>query len=446
MSRDAQQSSPLSGKGRPLIEAQGVSKVFKSGGGQNDLVVLEGIDLTLKTGEFVALLGRSGSGKSTLLRILAGLMEPSNGAVTVDKLPVKGPSPDVAVVFQNFALLPWLTVLDNVMVGLRARGVPYDIATRQALEAIDMVGLDGFESAYPKELSGGMKQRVGFARAFVMRPKALFMDEPFSALDVLTAENLRSEISDLWEAGRFVAESVLMVTHNIEEAIILADRIVILGNSPGRVRGIVPVDLARPRSRKSDGFRRLTDGIYKIMTNPEIDVQSAFNREGTVAPIMPLPHVRAGGVAGFLEILADHGGASQISQLSQMLRLSIDDVMPMVDAVNLLGFATAKDGKVALTPKGLAFAQSDILQSKEIFREQILERVPIIATMLDTIKSKKSRSINAEFFIDILDERFAPEEAERQFRTAVDWARFAELLEYDASTRFLYDPALGGVP
>lgn len=439
------QASQKNAVGKPLIEGRKVSKVFKSAGGSNDLVVLESVDLQLRTGEFVALLGRSGSGKSTLLRILAGLMPPTSGEVICASQKVEGPNPDVAVVFQNFALLPWLTVLDNVMVGLRARGVPYDLAARQAVEAIDMVGLDGFESAYPKELSGGMKQRVGFARAFVMRPKALFMDEPFSALDVLTAENLRSEISDLWEAGRFVAESVLMVTHNIEEAVYLADRIVVLGTSPGRVRGVISVDLARPRNRKSEAFRRLTDGIYKIMTNPSIGVDEALATKDTKSSLLPLPHVRAGGIGGFLEIIFDHGGTGQLSQLSQMLRLSIDDVMPLVDAVQLLGFAAAKDGQINLTEKGKAFALADILQGKEIFRGQILERVPLINIMLDTLRSKNSRSINAEFFIDILDERFSSEEAERQFMTAVDWARFAELLEYDAGTRFLYDPSLGGV-
>jgi NitT/TauT family transport system ATP-binding protein len=203
----------------PLIVAEHLTKTFPLPDGKGTFMVLKDVSVTIRAGEVVALLGRSGSGKSTLLRILAGLIPPSDGIVKNGDQVVIGANPNVAMVFQSFALLPWATVQENVELGLKARGVPRAAREAQALTAIDMVGLDGFESAYPKELSGGMQQRVGFARAFVMEPHVLFMDEPFSALDVLTAENLRGELGMLWEAGTFPAKSILIVTHNIEEAV-----------------------------------------------------------------------------------------------------------------------------------------------------------------------------------------------------------------------------------
>ncbi len=232
-----------------LLTADKVVKSFPlpAGGHQT---VLEEVSVNIVNAEIVALLGRSGSGKSTLLRILAGLVDPTSGRVLMNGAPLIGPNSGVAMVFQSFALLPWLTVQENAELGLFARGVPKDECEKEAVHALGMVGLEGFEGAYPKELSGGMRQRVGFARAFVMKPDVLMMDEPFSALDVLTAENLRGEISDLWERGAFPAKSVLLVTHNIEEAVLLADRIVILGANPGTIRGEVKVEMPRPREKK----------------------------------------------------------------------------------------------------------------------------------------------------------------------------------------------------
>ena len=432
-------------KDHVIIEAKGVGKIFQGSGKQSSHVVLDKIDLTLREGEFVALLGRSGSGKSTLLRILAGLTAPTQGQVMCEGKLVEGANPNIAMVFQSFALLPWLTVLDNVLLGLRARRVPLDAATRYALDAIDMVGLDGFETAFPKELSGGMKQRVGFARALVMNPKVLFMDEPFSALDVLTAENLRGEISSLWERGQFSASSVLMVTHNIEEAVYLADRVVILGSSPGHIRGIINIDLPRPRDRKSDGYQKLTEQIYAIMTNPTIDVEQAM-AVAAVQPgtnqsplLMRLPHTRAGSLGGFLEMIAELGGSTKLSELAQDISLPVDELVPLVDATVLLGFGGFENGVITLTPHGLKFAESDILKRKVFFREQVLEHIPIIKTMMETLRTRETKSMNAEFFLDILDDRFPVEEAERQFSTAVDWARFAEILEYDSYNKILYD-------
>ncbi len=425
-----------------LLAADHVTKTFPQPEGHGVFTVLNDVSLKVYPGEVVALLGRSGSGKSTLLRILAGLVDPSGGAVLIRGEPLRGPNPDVAMVFQSFALLPWATVQDNVELGLKARGVPPDERRARALKAIDMVGLDGFESAYPKELSGGMQQRVGFARAFVMQPQVLFMDEPFSALDVLTAENLRGEIGDLWQAGNFPAKSVLIVTHNIEEAVLLADRIVILGANPGHVRGEIHVRLPRQRSRNTADFKGLVDYIYTIMTNPEMDLRTTqeVEVEEAEARFAALPHARAGGISGLLELLVEQGGKEDIPLLAQRLRLEVDDLLPIMDAAGLLGFATVAQGDVAVTEIGRTFAETDILTSKEVFRQQVLEHAPLVTFIYQTLQQKENRSMQADFFLDILDEHYPEEDARRQFETAVDWGRFAELFEYTASEDRLYLP------
>ncbi len=424
-----------------LITVENVHKYFSLPDGKGEFPVLQDINLTIRSGEVVALLGRSGSGKSTLLRIMAGLIPPSQGYVLSNGKVLQGANSDVAMVFQSFALLPWLTVLENVELGLEAKGVGREERRRQALKAIDLVGLDGFESAYPKELSGGMKQRVGFARAFVLEPKVLFMDEPFSALDVLTAENLRGEIDDLWNAKTFPSQSILIVTHNIEEAVFLADRVVILGANPGKVRGELVIDLPRPHDRTSARFKFLVDYIYQVMTNPEIEVTGT-----AVAPVpassayaTPLPHVRVGEISGLLELIVGlPEGTDDIPRLAERLQLEIDALLPILDAAVLLGFATVSQGDVKLTPIGQDFATTTILRSKDLFRQQALANVPVLGAILDSLREKKSKSMRADFFIDLWDEHFPRSESERQFATAVDWGRYAELFEYDANEDRLY--------
>jgi NitT/TauT family transport system ATP-binding protein len=429
----------------PLIVAEHLTKTFPLPSGKGTFTVLQDISVTIRAGEVVALLGRSGSGKSTLLRMLAGLIPPSAGVVKDGDRVVVGANPHVAMVFQSFALLPWATVQENVELGLKARGVPWAERAARALMTIDMVGLDGFESAYPKELSGGMQQRVGFARAFVMEPHVLFMDEPFSALDVLTAENLRGEISLLWEAGHFPAKSILLVTHNIEEAVLLADRVLILGANPGRMRGEVRIDLPRPRQRHSAKFTALVDYIYTVMTNPEATVTSLPpSRAADMPPrFPPLPHARAGGISGLLELVADRGGKEDIPRLAERLHLGVDDLFPIIDAAVVLGFARVDQGDLLVTPVGRAFAETDILRAKEIFRQQALANVPLVATIDQTLHQKDNREMRADFFLDILDEYYSAQEAIRQFETAVDWGRYAELFEYEASERRLSLPTNG---
>ena len=425
-----------------LISVDHVSKSFPLPDGKGEFTVLSDVSLTVKPGEVLALLGRSGSGKSTLLRIMAGLIQPSGGRVLSKGQPLRGTNPNLAMVFQSFALLPWLTVQDNVELGLAARNVPRAERRERALKAIDVVGLDGFENAYPKELSGGMKQRVGFARAFVLKPEVLFMDEPFSALDVLTAENLRGEIDDLWNAGSFPSTSILIVTHNIEEAVFLADRVVILGANPGRIRGEISINLPRPHDRTNPRFKALVDYVYTVMTNPDIAVTGELEAEPTaesasqttISPFArPLPHVRVGGISGLLELMHEQGdGLRDIPLLAERLQLEVDDLLPLLDAAVLLGFAEVADGDVRLTPVGQDFATTTILRSKDLFRQQVLDRVPVMNSILNTLQQKANGSLRSDFFLDIWDDYFPSEEAERQLTTAVDWGRYAEPFEFDA--------------
>lgn len=431
-----------------LIAVEQVHKSFPLPEGKGEFTVLCNVNLTVRTGEVVALLGRSGSGKSTLLRIMAGLIPPSQGQVISSGKRLQQANKDVAMVFQSFALLPWLTVQENVELGLEAQGVNRDQRRKQALKAIDLVGLDGFESAYPKELSGGMRQRVGFARAFVLEPQVLFMDEPFSALDVLTSENLRGEIDDLWNAGTFPSKSILIVTHNIEEAVFLADRVIILGSNPGRVRGEVMIDLPRPHDRTNARFKALVDYIYTVMTNPEAEVT------GEVAVAAPtaaqaskspyaqsLPHVRVGGISGLLELIVEKPeGREDIFRLAERIQLEVDDLLPILDGAVMLGFAEVTQGDVQLTEIGRDFATTTILRSKDLFRQQVLQRVPMLVSILQTLREKQNGSMGGDFFLDVLDEYFPHVEAEKQFATAIDWGRYAELFEYDASEERLYLP------
>jgi len=429
-----------------LIKVEHVNKRFPLPEGKGEFTVLRDIDLDVRSEEVLALLGRSGSGKSTLLRIMAGLIPASDGTVENSSGPLTGCNPDVAMVFQSFALLPWLTVLENVELGLEAGGVKRGDRTRRAIKAIDLVGLDGFESAYPKELSGGMKQRVGFARALVMQPKVLFMDEPFSALDVLTAENLRGEIDDLWNAGNFPSKSILIVTHNIEEAVMLADRVIVLGANPGHIRGEVAIDLPRPRRRNDKRFEELVAHLYAAMTNPDISVASLQTATATgpaseakkdeaVSPFAtPLPHARVGGISGLLELLVEEAdGREEVSSLADRLGLPVDDLLTILDGALLLGFAQVTVGEVTLTDVGRDYATTTILRSKDLFRQQLLARVRVFTSIVSTLRQKENKTMRAEFFRDLWDEHFPEAEARKQFDIVVDWGRYAELFEFDAS-------------
>jgi len=424
--------SPQSAPGRrAIVSVRDLTKHFATRDG-GELPVLEGINLDVVPGEIVALLGKSGSGKSTLLRCIAGLIAPSSGTVNYRGAPLRGVNPGVALVFQTFALLPWLTVQQNVELGLEAQGVEPAERARRALEAIDLIGLDGFESAFPKELSGGMRQRVGFARALVVNPDLLLMDEPFSALDVLTAENLRTELLELWKAGEFPAEAILMVTHNIEEAVIFADRVVVLGTNPGRIRTELQIGLARPRDRRSPEFEALVDEIYGIMTDRPSAETPPEAEESGIEQVM-LPHASVDGTAGLAELVLAAGDENELADLAAVVGFEIDDLFPLIDAMTLLGFATVENGHIHLTEIGEQFAGADIQRSKEIFREAALARVPLVRRIHRALEHSVDGTLREGFFLDLLQRHYSVEEARAQLGTAIDWGRYAELFEYDSA-------------
>jgi NitT/TauT family transport system ATP-binding protein len=422
---------PRAGPRRPLISVKDLTKTFATRDG-GELPVLEGITLDVQPGEIVALLGKSGSGKSTLLRCIAGLARPSSGTVSYRGKPLTGINPGVSLVFQTFALLPWLTVQQNVELGLEAQGVAPDERAPRALQAIDLIGLDGFESAFPKELSGGMRQRVGFARALVVEPDLLLMDEPFSALDVLTAENLRTELLELWTAGEFPAESILIVTHNIEEAVAFADRVIVLGTNPGRIRAELGATLERPRDRHSPEFGALVDEIYGIMTNRPAATPAAAQPDAGVQQVM-LPHASVDGIAGLTELVATSDEPADLGRLAALVGFEIDDLFPIVDALTILGFAMIKDGRIELTGTGARFAAADIQESKAIFRQAALERVPLVRRIHRALTQTSDGTLREGFFLDLLRSHYSADESRAQLDTAIDWARYAELFEYDAA-------------
>ncbi len=427
-----------------IIRAERVEKYYAQPS-ENRIQVISPTDLAIPPGEIIALLGPSGSGKSTLLRMLTGLSTPSAGQVFWHEQPIASADVNVSIVFQSFALFPWLTVLENVEAPLSARGMEPGERRRRSLKILDTVGLDGFQAAYPKELSGGMRQRVGFARALVVEPEVLFMDEPFSALDVLTAENLRSELLELWQNKTIPTQAIFLVTHNIEEAVLLADRIIVLGRNPGHVRTDFKVGLAHPRDRKASAFTQLVDYIYKVLTQPDAQPpappQTAGGkrvRDQRLMHYQMLPHARPGGIAGLLEILLDHSGKDDIYRLADDLAFEVDDLLPIVDASQLLGFLTVTEGDAAITPTGAEFANSEILRQKELFREAAVANVLLLRQIIRAIEAKSDHTVSEEFFHDMLDEQFSEEETLRQLETAINWGRYAELFDYDSSRRRFY--------
>jgi NitT/TauT family transport system ATP-binding protein len=422
----------------PIVEARQIEKSYRQPDGR-DIQVIAPVDFSIEPDTIIALLGPSGSGKSTLLRMLSGLAQPTSGEVLWHGKPMGHCQPNVAIVFQSFALFPWLTVLDNVEAPLLARGTSHFERHRKALSALASVGLKGFENAFPKELSGGMKQRVGFARALAVEPEILFMDEPFSALDVLTAETLRGELLELWLAKKIPTRCIFIVTHNIEEAVLLADRIIVLGRNPARIRADFRVPLQHPRDRKAAAFVLYVDYIYKVMTQPELKLAPPTRAGHTErAAAQMIPHARPGGISGLVELLNDRGGEEDIYHVADDLRLEVDDLLPILEASQMLGLATANEGDVKLTPAGKAFAEADIATRKALFRDAVLEHVSLLQQIHSALHKKSDHSMPLEFFRDLLDERFAQMEVEQQIETALGWGRYAEIFTYDPETDTLH--------
>jgi NitT/TauT family transport system ATP-binding protein len=395
-----------------------------------EFVVLDGVDLTLRAGEIVGLLGRSGSGKSTLLRIVSGLLRPTAGTVTWRGTPLAGPADGVAMVFQSFALFPWLTVQENVELGLEALGVPRAERERRAEEAIDLIGLGGYESAYPKEMSGGMRQRVGLARALVVHPDLLLMDEPFSALDVLTAETLRTDLIDLWMDHRLPVKSVLIVTHNIEEAVLMCDRILVFSSNPGRVAQELRVPFPHPRNRHDPRFRKFVDDIYALMTRRATSVPTPA---GQAEPATALQPVSTNLMAGLLETLANdpYRGRADLPPLAAALQLELDELLPLGETLQLLRLAVLEEGDIRLTEAGTAFAHGETEERKRIFAASLREHVPLAATIRGVLDERWNHRASAVRFRDELEDHMSPSYAEDTLRAVIAWGRYAELFNYD---------------
>ncbi len=414
----------------PLVRIAGVRHSYRKG--TSDQLILDDVNLQLNDNEIVGLLGRSGCGKSTLLRIISGLMPPTEGSVKIGDREVAGPAGEVAMVFQSFALFPWLTVLENAEIGLEAQGIPPDVRTKRALAAIDLIGLDGYESAYPKELSGGMRQRVGLARALVVHPKVLLMDEPFSALDVLTAETLRTDLLDLWCEGRLPIAAILMVTHNIEEAVLMCDRILVFSSNPGRIVAEIKVDLPRPRHRLDPKFRQLVDDIYARMTSRPVGKPTRDGMFPGTGISMTLPRVSPNLMAGLMEAIAaePYNGRADLPALAS-LQLEIDDLFPIAETLQLLRFAEVEQGDIRLTDAGRRFVQADVDDRKKLFAQHLVNYVPLAAHIKHILDERASHRAPVSRFRDELEDHMAEEAAEQTLRAIISWARFAEAFAYD---------------
>ena len=412
-----------------LLEIRGVRQAYHKESAA-DLVVLDNVDLQLRPGEIVGLLGRSGSGKSTLLRIIAGLLAPTDGQVIWRGEQLKGPAPGVAMVFQSFALFPWLTVDENVELGLEAQGIAKAERAERAEAAIDLIGLGGYESAYPKELSGGMRQRVGLARALVVHPDLLLMDEPFSALDVLTAETLRTDLIDLWSDGKLPIKSMLMVTHNIEEAVLMCDRILVFSSNPGRVATELRVRFPHPRNRLDPAFRKVVDDIYAVMTRRPAPRTSTALSATEAVRIHP---VSSNLLAGLLEVLAGgpYNGRADLPALAGPLQLELDDLLPIGDGLQLLGMGVLEEGDLRITDTGRAFVDADTDDRKQIFASALRANVPLAAQIRRVLDDRPGHRASAVRFRDELEDTMSPDYADETLRAVISWGRFAELYSYD---------------
>jgi NitT/TauT family transport system ATP-binding protein len=420
----------------PLLQVRAIKQAYHKDA-SSDFIVLDNVDVTIRTGEIVGLLGRSGSGKSTLLRIVAGLLRPTAGEVIWRGAHLAGPAEGVAMVFQSFALFPWLTVQENVEIGLEAQGVARAEREQRAEEAIDLIGLGGYEGAYPKEMSGGMRQRVGLARALVVHPDLLLMDEPFSALDVLTAETLRTDLIDLWMEGKLPVKSVLMVTHNIEEAVLMCDRILVFSSNPGRVAQELAVPFPHPRNRHDAAFRKFVDDIYALMTRRATSVPAPSTADAADTPAPETVHalhpVGTNLIAGLMETLAGepYRGRADLPPLAAALQLELDELLPLGETLHLLGFGELEEGDLRLTEAGRQFVHADTDDRRHIFAAALRARVKLAATIRSVLDERWNHRASAVRFRDELEDHMSPDYAEDTLHAVIGWARFAELFNYD---------------
>ena len=425
-----------------LVEIQSITKQFNRSDAA-PVPVIENVCFKMVEGEIVALLGKTGSGKSTLLRIIAGLSAPTSGKVFYRGEPVLGPVPGISMVFQSFALMPWLTVLENVELGMEALGISRSLRRERALHAIDIIGMDGFESAYPKELSGGMRQRVGVARALVMKPDLLLMDEPFSSLDVLTAETLRNDVLELWQESHM--KGILFVTHNIEEAVLMADRILIFGSNPGNIVGELAVNLPHPRDTREQqkSVQDLIYEVYRLMTATQDEDSKAHHKKTRVGLDFRLPETEAAQLIGLLEEIGEqsqqesHQGHVDLPGLADSVRLDVNDLFPVLESLSVLGLAKISEGAVTMTAKGRILLEADITDKKVVFAEILLESIPLARYIVDALNESPDKALSENIFLEMLEDHFSEQEAEGVLTSMIDWGRYAELFAYDYNTGLL---------
>ena len=409
-----------------LCDLRGISKDFAT------VRVLEDVSLEVRDHELIAVLGPSGCGKSTLMRILAGLIMPDKGEVTYRGQKLDGLNPGVAIVFQGAALYPWLSVRDNIVEPLRARGLADAKAEEAALRVIRLVGLAGFEEAYPRELSGGMKQRVGIARALAVEPEILCMDEPFSQVDALTAETLRSEVVRFWEDKETNPKTIFMVSHDVKEVVFMATRIVVLATRPGRIRRIFENTLPYPRDYRSPAFTRLVDEIHAVITETEIpDIPAPPPSTAWE----PLPEAGWNEIVGLLEVLDDRGGRENVFALAEDLGREFGRVLNVVKAAELLGFVETPKQEVGISDQGRAFLKSTVTERKKLFRESVLQ-LRIVRDVMEQIH-KAGGKLDDDVVLSSAALRLPYEDPERLLRTMVGWARNSDLFDYDPERHLL---------
>ena len=425
----------------PIVELQAVGKTFRSADGK-DRSVLEAVNFSLIEGEIVSLLGKSGSGKSTMLRIMAGLIPADSGSVLYRGFPLYGPADGISMVFQSFALFPWLTVQKNVELGLEAKGVPAKDRADRAEAAIELIGLSGFEGALPRELSGGMRQRVGIARALVMEPEVLLMDEAFSALDVLTGERLREDIMELWDTGKIPTKAILVVSHNIEEAVMMSDRVLVFASDPGRVRDELPVTLTRPRTAESPEVRDLIDRVYGLMTAGSTRAGRVTGKEIKLQLGDRLPKAEIARMEGILELLVmdPFFGRADLPKLAEETEFSDEELLAVSSALTLLGFVHLEHGDIIISPLGEQYVQAGNPARQAIFGKQLLEHVPLIAYIRQGLERDPSGELHEDMFIRLLRFTLSEADALSALRVAIEWGRYGDLFEYDFNTGILNMP------
>ena len=445
----------------PLIELRHASKSYMSADGGSPVIVLDDINLEVREGEMLALLGQSGSGKSTILRLMAGLTDPTQGAVLSHGAALTGVNHRLAIVFQSFALYPWLTVQENVQVGLIQRRLDGPHEEEEIHRALELIGLSGYENAYPKQLSGGMRQRVGFARALVAQPEVLCMDEPFSALDVLTAENLRTQVVDLWRGSQHAGlKSIFLVTHNIAEAVFMATRIVIISSHPGRIRTVITNPLPFPRNANSKQFTALVDQVHAAITAlvlPDEPADQAVRAPGVGvgrtdattedAPgqetpaagprVEAIPNAPVETIVGLLEILEDSREMINVFDLGARIGKEFGETIAIVKAAEMLGLVDTPKDDVVMTGVGWYFLAAPPAVRKTLFRQSIM-KLRLFQMLTSRLAEAPEKGIDANLVLEELGTLLPYDEPSKLFQTLIAWGRYAELVDFDQNANAVY--------